>query len=106
MNANLAGEFLLRQPARFAMIDQTMRQSVAILDGIESEKFNHSGHVIDTRRAVSFLPIDDAHLVAADHFGGIDLVKSEVKAALSDHLSDGLRIGGVALHLCKMGAEA
>jgi hypothetical protein len=105
MNANLAGEFLLRQPARFAMIDQTMRQSVPILKGIETEKFDHSGHMIDARGAVSFLPIDDAHLVAADDFGRVDLAKSEVKAALSDHLPDGLRIGRVALFLCKMRAN-
>ena len=37
VNPELAGEFLLRHAERFAMIDQTMRQSVSILKRIESE---------------------------------------------------------------------
>ena len=105
VNPELAGEFLLRHAERFAMIDQTMRQSVSILKRIEAEEFHHSGHVIDARGAMSLLPIDDAHLVAANHFGCDDLAKAEVKPALSDHLAQGLRIGRVALLLCKMGAD-
>ena len=88
------------------MIDQAMCHCVSILKGIEAEKFDHSGHVIDARGAVAFLPIDDAHLIATDHFGGVDLAKSEVEPALPDHLADGLRMGRVALLLCKMGVEA
>ena len=105
INANLAGEFLLRHAERFAMIGQAMRQSVSILKRIESEKLDHSGHVIDARGAVALLPIDDAHLVATDHFGHVDLPKSEVEPALADHLSDGRRIGRISLHLCKMGSD-
>jgi hypothetical protein len=70
------------------MIDQPMRQSVSILKRIEAEKCDHSGEVIDARGAVSLLPIDDRHLVAADHFGCVDLAKFKVKPALSDHLAD------------------
>ena len=87
------------------MIDQTMRQSVTILKRIKAEKFNHSAKVIDAWFAVSFLPIDDAHLVAADHLGRVDLSKTEIKPALSDHLADALGVGWIPLHLCKVGAD-
>jgi len=106
VHADLLGEFLLRHAERFAMTDQTMCHCVSILEGIETEKLDHAGHVIDARGAVAFLPIDDAHLVATDDFGRVDLPKSEIEPALPDHLSNGLRIGRVALLLCKMGAEA
>jgi len=87
------------------MIDQAMCHCVSILKGIEAEKFDHSGHVIDARGAVSLLPIDDAHLITADHFGRVDLAKSKIEPALSDHLADGLRNGRVALRLCKVRAD-
>jgi hypothetical protein len=87
------------------MIDQTMCHCVSILKRIEAKEFHHSGQVIDARGAVSFFPIDDAHLVAADHFGSVNLPKSEVKPALPDHLSNGLRGGRISLLLCKMGSD-
>jgi hypothetical protein len=105
INSELAGEFLLRHPKRFAMIDQSMCHCGSILERIESEKFDHSGGVIDAGRTVSFLPIDDRHLVAADHFGGVDLPKSEIKPTLPDRLAQGLRIGRIALRLSKMGGR-
>ena len=65
-----------------------MRQSVRILKRIETEKFDHPSQVINARRTVPLFPIDDHHLVAADHFCRVDLPKSEVEPALSNHLSD------------------
>jgi hypothetical protein len=65
------------------MIDQSMRHCVFFLERIEAEEIDHSGQVIDARRAVSFLPIHDAHLVATDHFGEIDLPNSKIEPALS-----------------------
>jgi hypothetical protein len=79
--------------AHHAQILPTRSSRESILEGIDSEEFYHSGRVIDTRGAVSLLPIDDRHLVTANHFGGVDLPKSEVEPALADHFPNGLRIG-------------
>jgi hypothetical protein len=46
--------------------------------------------VVNARRPVAFLPIDDRYLVAIDDCRDIDLSQVEVEPAFADRLTDGL----------------
>ena len=84
------------------MIDQARCHCVSIRNRIGSEEFDYCGHVIDAGGAVSLLPIDDAHLIAANYFCHVDLPKAKIESALAHPLADGLRIGRIALLLSKV----
>ena len=53
-----------------------MRQSVFIPKGVESEEINHSAHVMDARKAWSFLPI--GHRIFGPLLERIDIGKRRI----------------------------
>ena len=93
---------LLPETSRFAIVHQLLRHSVTLREGNEAEKFNHLSHMVNPRSAISLLPSDQRHLIAADYFGHLDLLEVEVETPFADFLAQGFWSGRIALLLCSI----
>lgn len=76
IDPDLGGKLALSDALSFPMVDQLLGQSVSIWERIEPQESHQSGHVIDRRLSIAFLPTDQRHLGTADQFCHLDLTES------------------------------
>jgi hypothetical protein len=74
--------------------DPVRRSSWPPARGVLAQESNDAGHVVDARRPVTFLPVDDGQFMAGDYFRYVDLPELEVEPSLASRFADGLGLAG------------
>jgi hypothetical protein len=85
----VGGKLPLSDAKPLLIIDQFLSQTVTVGEGVKAKELDYSRHMLDARRGVSLLPIQESKGGASDCPCHVLLEEIEIETPLSDVFSDG-----------------